>query len=159
MRTTASAAALIEQDDSIGVRVEKTAGAGVASGAGAAMNEYRRLAARIAAFLVVDLVHVGNAQMPGPVGLHGGIERAQARRAPRRALALGQHSVTCVAALLAGAQFSEPVAAEPCACWPFRIDLQALPDLKHRVRRGAAKDRRNGKSREGRIKENRSTES
>ena len=58
VRPAAPAAALIEQHDAIGVGIEEAAGAIVAAGAGAAVHEHRGLARRVAAFLVVDLVHV-----------------------------------------------------------------------------------------------------
>src|ERR1700744_2498015 len=68
-RTAASAAALIEHHDAIVVRVEKLPRAFVGSRAGTAVQENRRLAGGIAAFLIINLVYVRDAQVAVTIGL------------------------------------------------------------------------------------------
>ena len=65
----ATAATLIEQDDSVRLRIEEAACAIVAPRAGTAMYEHRRFAVRIAAFLVIDLVQLRDAQIARVVRL------------------------------------------------------------------------------------------
>jgi hypothetical protein len=76
MRPAAAAAALVEEDDAITCGIEEPARARVAAGARAAMQEDRRLARRIAAFLPVDLVAVADGQMPVAAWFDGRIESA-----------------------------------------------------------------------------------
>jgi hypothetical protein len=76
VRPAAAAAALIEQDDPVARRIEEPSRAGVATGAGSAVQEDRRLARRIAAFLPIDFVTVADRQVPLAVRFNGRIESA-----------------------------------------------------------------------------------
>jgi hypothetical protein len=93
MRPAAAAAALVEEDDAIACGIEEPACACVAAGARAAVQEDRRLARRIAAFLPVDLVTVADGQMPVAVRLDGRMESA-----PRVAVAQNLYSSEAVPA-------------------------------------------------------------
>src|SRR5262245_59106031 len=110
VRATTAAAALIEEDDAVCGRVEEAARPVVAARAGPAMHEHCRLAARIAAFLVVDLVQIGYAQVAGRVGLDGGIQRSRQASHPRAALARAEDRVPRVIALLAGGDLANRAA-------------------------------------------------
>jgi hypothetical protein len=76
MRPAAAAAALVEEDDSIACGIEEPSRARVAAGTRAAVQEDRRLARRIAAFLPVDLMAVADGQVPVAARLDGRIESA-----------------------------------------------------------------------------------
>ena len=54
-----AASALVEQDDTVGLRVEEAAVDGAGGGARAAVDEDRGLAVGLARFLEVDLVEAG----------------------------------------------------------------------------------------------------
>ena len=88
-RAAAAAAALIEHHDAIMMRIEELPGALVGTRTGAAMQEHGGLAGRIAAFLVINLVDFGNAQVTGPERLDCRVEFAAHRglRDPRGACA------------------------------------------------------------------------
>src|SRR5690348_15357344 len=75
VRRRAPAATLVEQDDAISARVEESPALGVAARAGSAVQEHHRLAARIAALLVVERVQRRDLQRAGIVGLDLGVER------------------------------------------------------------------------------------
>src|SRR5262245_37148879 len=102
VRATATAPALIEQHDAVGGRIEEAARPVVAAGARPAMHEHCGLAARVAAFLVVNLVHIGYAQITGRVRLDGRVQRFRPGAHARAALARAEDSVPRVIALLAG---------------------------------------------------------
>jgi hypothetical protein len=102
VRLAPAATALIEQNDSVCVWIEETAGAVVATGAGSAVHEHGRLAFGIAALFVVDLVHVRDAQHAALIRLDGWIQRPQAAGGFGRALAFGEDGVAGVIALFAG---------------------------------------------------------
>jgi hypothetical protein len=59
VRLAAAAATLIEQNDPVNIRIEEPAGAFVAPGARATMDEDNRLAVRVTAFLVENPVGLG----------------------------------------------------------------------------------------------------
>src|SRR5690606_30139660 len=94
MGAAAAAAALIEQHDAIGIRVEEAPRAGVAAGARPAVNEQGRLSFRIAALLEVDLVLVRDTQHAAVVRLDFGVERASTGSGRGGALASGEDRVT-----------------------------------------------------------------
>ncbi len=75
-----AAATLVEQDDAIALGIEEAAHLGIGAAAGTAVNKHGRLAPRIAALLVVDLVDFRDSQEAGAIGLYGWIERAQLLR-------------------------------------------------------------------------------
>src|SRR5262249_16411635 len=79
-RAALTAAALIEQDDTIAPGIEQSAHLDVRAAAGAAVQKDRRLAARIAALLEVDLVQIRDLEETYAVGFYGGIQAAQLLR-------------------------------------------------------------------------------
>jgi len=79
MRRGASATALVEQHDAIGIRVEEAPALGIATAARPAMQEHHRLAVRIAALLVVQRMQRRDLQEAAVVGLDPGIKRAAFR--------------------------------------------------------------------------------
>jgi hypothetical protein len=76
MRHGAPAAALVEQNDAVALRIEEAPRLRVAAGAGPAMHEYHRLALRIAAFLEIDPVQWRHLQEARIIGFDFGVERA-----------------------------------------------------------------------------------
>src|SRR5882757_6301788 len=74
----ASATALIEYHDAVVLRVEELPSALVGTGAGAAVQEHRRFAGGVAAFLVIDLMDLRDPQVAVPKGLERGIQLAAA---------------------------------------------------------------------------------
>jgi hypothetical protein len=76
MRPAAAAAALVEEDDAIACGIEEPARACVAAGARATVQENRRLARGIAAFLPIELVTVADRQMTLAARLDRRIESA-----------------------------------------------------------------------------------
>ena len=78
MGPAAPAAALIEQDDPVSRGIEKTPRPRVAACAGTAVQEDRRLAARIAALFPVNLVAVTDGQVTLAMRFDGRIESAPA---------------------------------------------------------------------------------
>src|SRR5271165_822581 len=75
-RAAAAAAALVEHDDAVMTRVEKLPRALVGAGAGSAVQEHGRLARRVAAFFIVNLMDVRDAQVAVPKGLERRIQFA-----------------------------------------------------------------------------------
>jgi hypothetical protein len=63
MRPAAAASALVEQDDAVARGIEEPPCAGVATRAGSAMQEERRLAVGPATFLPVDFVAIADGQV------------------------------------------------------------------------------------------------
>src|SRR6185437_6093941 len=88
MRSALPAAALIEQHDAVALRIEETAHPRVGARTGSSMQEHRGFAAWIAAFLEIDLVHVGDAQISGAIGSDGRVETTKFR-GPRGSSARG----------------------------------------------------------------------
>src|SRR5581483_3398950 len=76
VRTALAAAALIEQDDAIALRVKEATHASIGATTGPAVEKYRWFSARVARFLVIQLVDLGHAQIPAPVRFDGRIEFA-----------------------------------------------------------------------------------
>ena len=64
----AAAASLVEQDNAIVCRIEKTALAGIAAATGSAMQENYRLPVRIAALFVIYRVDGADLQLPLLIG-------------------------------------------------------------------------------------------
>ena len=87
-RPAAAAAALIEHHDAVVMRVEELPRALVRAGARAAVQEHRRLAGRVAAFLVIDLVDVRDPQIAVPIRLDAP-DRARGAASRRAALVRG----------------------------------------------------------------------
>ena len=56
MRAAFARTALIKQDDPVQLRIKETARSRIRAGTGPAVKEYHRLALRVAAFLVIQLV-------------------------------------------------------------------------------------------------------
>src|SRR5664279_364250 len=73
-RSAATAAALIEKHDAVGIRVEESALRRRGSAARPAVDENDRLAIRTAALLDVDVVQIGNLYVLGQEWLDGRIE-------------------------------------------------------------------------------------
>ena len=84
MRRRLPAAALVEQDDSIGVRIVRAPHRRVGAATRPAMHDDDRFALWIAAFLEIDAVQIGHFQRAGPIGLDLGVERPSAHRFGRR---------------------------------------------------------------------------
>src|SRR5690606_40530380 len=78
VRGGAPGAALVEQHDAILRRVVETAHLCAAAAAGAAVQQHHRLAVRIAALLVVELVAAIDLEGAGLVGLDLGVQGAHA---------------------------------------------------------------------------------
>ena len=70
-----AAAALVEQDDAVGVGIEEAAVDGTGGAAGAAVNEDHGRTVRVARFLDVDAVDAG-VQSPGLARLDRGVAGA-----------------------------------------------------------------------------------
>src|SRR5688572_20622051 len=77
----AAATTLVEHDDAIALGIEETACGRVRTGPGAAVDEYRRLAPRVARLLEVDLMDGRDTQPPVAIRPQGGEEAAAARNA------------------------------------------------------------------------------
>src|SRR3546814_4839047 len=73
MRRRFAAATLVEQHNAVFLRIEELPIPGLGAATGAAMHEHRRDALRIAAFLDMDFVQLGNAQAMVFVRLAGRI--------------------------------------------------------------------------------------
>ena len=69
-----AAAALVEEDDAVGLGVEEAAVLGLGAAAGPAVEEDHGLAVRVAGLFEVELVDFRDAQAADPVGLDLGIE-------------------------------------------------------------------------------------
>ena len=76
MRGRAAAAALVEEEDVVALRVELAAVVGAAAGAGSAVKEDGRLGARSPAALPVEAVAVADVEPAALVGLDRRIEGA-----------------------------------------------------------------------------------
>jgi hypothetical protein len=76
MRTALAGAALIEEHDVVALRIEEAPHLRIGTAARAAVQEDSGFAARVAAFLVIDFVAVGDAEVAAVVRLDGGIKRA-----------------------------------------------------------------------------------
>src|SRR5688572_21186279 len=79
VRTAAAATALVKHDDAIALGVEEPACGRVRTGSGAAVDEYRRLALRVARLLEIDLMDGRDAQPPVAIRPQGREEAAAAR--------------------------------------------------------------------------------
>ncbi len=77
VRRGAPAATLVEQHDAVMRRIEEAPTVGIAARAGTAVHEYHRLAARVAALLVVDRVQRRNGEPAAVVWLDFGVWGAQ----------------------------------------------------------------------------------
>ena len=84
VRTALAAAALVEEHDAVARRVEETPHPRVGAAARAAVQEHHRFAARVAAFLPVDLVQRRDAQHAAAVRVDRGVEAAQRAGGRRR---------------------------------------------------------------------------
>ena len=76
MRSRPAGAALVEQDDPVLGRIVEATHLGAAAAARAAMQQHHRLAVRVAALLVIELVARIDLEDAGVVGLDFGIQRA-----------------------------------------------------------------------------------
>src|SRR3954465_8627922 len=97
--TTASAAALVEEDDAVSCRIEEAARAIVTTGTAAAMYEERGLAAWVAAFLEVQFMRIGNSEISSTVRVQRRVQRAHPRGRGPCALSIGQHGAAWMVAL------------------------------------------------------------
>jgi hypothetical protein len=79
VRRAPAAAALIEQHDPVDIRIEEPPHIGVATAAGTAVEEYHRLAVRIAAFLVIHAMAVADIEHAGAIRLDRRIEGSSCR--------------------------------------------------------------------------------
>ena len=78
MRSRAAAAALIEQQDVVALRIEQAAVVGAEAGAGSAVEEDGRLARRIAALFPVEDMAIADVERAPAIGLDRGVESSEA---------------------------------------------------------------------------------